>query len=198
MKLRVLSTEIVRRLKRLPRATLAIIALNIIGYVHEGFALNNTFEHTSFQHIYVNMCLLWILGVLVEETIGWKGFAVCYFLSGTGGKVLWHIMDGVPSAGASGAVLGIGAMYLCTHRFFRSWNRTDILGLFMYIFSIAIKWYIVWWFLMDIYKVTYHVDKLAAYWGHIGGFLTGAIIGKVTIEYMERSPPKNELTYCSQ
>lgn len=187
MKLSRWGTAVVGWLKRLPRATLAITALNVIGYANEGFALNNTFKHLNFDHIYLNMTHLWIMGALVEDTIGWKGFTFCYFLSGLGGEMLWHIMDGRYSVGASGAVLGIGAMYLHTHRFFMSRNWTDIFGLFTHIFTIAIKWYIVWWFLMDIYKVTCHVDDLAAYWGHVGGFLTGAIIGMITMKHMEAS-----------
>ena len=127
------------------------------------------------------MAFLLLFGGYVESKVGWKRFAVCYLLSGLGGHLLWNIMDGRPSAGASSAVWGIIGMYVCIYRCpeHRTTPKEDV-GLpiaefIIVLYGVGGKWIMASAFLYDLYHAIYPTDNLAAYWSHVGGFLTGAI-----------------------
>lgn len=65
--------------------------------------------HFGLLHLALNMWCLWQLGQLCERLFGNGTFLLIYTLSGLGGSALslfWN--PGVVSAGASGAVFGIG------------------------------------------------------------------------------------------
>ena len=71
--------------------------------------LTCAFLHFGIIHLAFNMWVLWQLGDLVERLVGNIGFLVLYIISGVGGSLaslLWNPM--VISAGASGAVFGVG------------------------------------------------------------------------------------------
>jgi rhomboid protease GluP len=71
--------------------------------------LTSAFLHFGILHLAFNMWVLWQLGELVERLVGNIGFLVLYIVSALGGSVLsllWNPM--VVSAGASGAVFGVG------------------------------------------------------------------------------------------
>jgi len=167
----------------IPRATIAIIIFNIICFIYD-IPPCKAFRHISFDHLNSNMTLLLIFGGYVESRIGWKRFTVCYLLSSLGGHILWSLMDGRPVAGSSSAVWGIISMYICIYRYPDNSTTTDKgIGLYIAEFIIALygvggKWIMASAFLYDLYHAIYPTDNLAAYWSHVGGFLTGAIFGK--------------------
>ena len=76
------------------------------------------FLHFGFQHLMNNMMMLFFLGSILEEELGWWRYGVLYIISGIGGNVLSALYDlrtgyYVVSAGASGAIFGIiGALFL--------------------------------------------------------------------------------------
>ena len=75
--------------------------------------LTSAFLHFGIFHLAFNMWVLWQLGEIVERLVGNIGFLVLYFISALGGSVvslLWNPM--VVSAGASGAVFGVGGALL--------------------------------------------------------------------------------------
>ncbi len=163
-------------------ATISIIVFNIICFVY-GIPPCKAFRHISFAHIHSNMAYLLVFGGYVESKVGWKRFAVCYLLSGLGGHILWSMMDGRPTAGSSSAVWGIIGMYLCIYRYPEDRTTTEEpIGLYFHLFNkiwygVIGKWMMACGFLYDLYRAIYHADNSAAYWAHIGGFLTGAIFG---------------------
>jgi membrane associated rhomboid family serine protease len=66
------------------------------------------FLHAGFLHIAFNMYLLWILGSMLEPTLGWGRFAALYFTSllcGSFGALL--VEPDAHTVGASGAVFGL-------------------------------------------------------------------------------------------
>lgn len=182
----------------IPRAAIAIIIFNIICFIYE-IPPCKAFRHISFDHIITNMTFLLLFGCYVESKIGWKRIAVCYLLSGLGGHILWNIMDGRPSVGASSAVWGIIGMYVCIYRYPDVSTNTDkpvglsIAEFIIVVYGVSAKWIMASAFLYDLYRAIYHTNMLAAYWAHVGGFLTGAIfgmfincnIGAVTTTYMK-------------
>jgi rhomboid protease GluP len=75
--------------------------------------LSSAFLHFGIFHLAFNMWVLWQLGQIVERLVGNIGFLVLYFISALGGSIvslLWNPM--VVSAGASGAVFGVGGALL--------------------------------------------------------------------------------------
>lgn len=70
------------------------------------------FLHFGFSHLMNNMIMLFLLGNVLEEELGWWKYVILYLASGLGGNILsaWNdLHTGVyaVSAGASGAIFGI-------------------------------------------------------------------------------------------
>lgn len=166
----------------IPRATIAIIIFNIICFLYE-IPPCKAFRHISFDHLHSNMAYLLVFGGYVESKVGWKRLVVCYLLSGLGGHLLWNMMDGRPTAGSSSAVWGMIGMYLCIYRYPDASTTTDkpvgmsIAEFIILLYGVGGKWIMASAFLYDLYRAIYPTDNPAAYWAHVGGFLTGAIFG---------------------
>ena len=122
--------------------TLAIMAINIVGYIlctQMGEVVYNVgsmnaekvlvdkqyyrlvtaiFLHADIEHIVSNMIYLVGLGQMVEQMIGHVRFAILYLLSGIGASVfsmLYSVLTGdiYDAVGASGAIFGlIGALFI--------------------------------------------------------------------------------------
>ena len=122
--------------------TLAIMAMNIVGYIlctQMGEMVYNIgsmnaekilvdkqyyrfvtaiFLHADIEHIVSNMIYLVGLGQMVEQMIGHIRFVVLYLLSGFGASIfslLYSILTGdiYDAVGASGAIFGlIGALFI--------------------------------------------------------------------------------------
>lgn len=125
------------------------------------------FLHFGFSHLMNNMIMLFFLGNILEEEIGWWKYGFIYILSGLGGNVLsaWNdVHTGIyaVSAGASGAIFGvIGALlFVVIKNHGRLGNLSGRGMLFMAACSL------------------YHgftstgVDNMA----HVGGLVTGFLI----------------------
>lgn len=128
------------------------------------------FLHFGFSHLMNNMIMLFFLGNVLEEEIGWWKYGLIYILSGLGGNVLsaWNdVRTGVyaVSAGASGAIFGvIGALiFVVIKNHGRLGNLSGRGMLFMAACSL------------------YHgftsagVDNMA----HVGGLVTGFLIAAI-------------------
>ncbi len=79
-----------------------------VGVEHQYWRLvSSAFLHENFLHIGFNMYLLYLLGLMLEPTIGSARFAAIYataLLAGSFGALL---ATSAPSLGASGAVFGL-------------------------------------------------------------------------------------------
>lgn len=123
------------------------------------------FVHIGFAHIASNALSLYILGSRSEKYFGSPLFLFIYLVSGVGASLASVIFTDGLSAGASGAIFGImGAMLI--NSFITKKSIGDFSGYFMAIFSLI---NIGTGFIMT------GVDNA----GHIGGFLTGAIISLI-------------------
>jgi len=76
-------------------------------------AVTATFIHVGLIHLLFNMSALWVMGKPLEGLIGTVRFALVYFVSAISGSLMsvclhHHVM----SAGASGAIFGIGGAML--------------------------------------------------------------------------------------
>jgi membrane associated rhomboid family serine protease len=182
-----------------PYVTLTFLALNVLAFIAQGFPLSqNTapnhftlnyvddnfdiasrheyyrlltgaFLHVAIWHIAVNMLVLMLVGPALEAMLGRLRYIALYLLSAIGGGVLVYLVKdiGYASLGASGAIFGLFAGYWVLARRVRA-DTSAITGTIV---------------LNLIISVTFPGISL---WGHLGGLITGALVGAV----LAFSPPR--------
>lgn len=130
------------------------------------------FMHYGIIHLLLNMWALFQFGHFMERLQGRGLFALTYLMSGIGGSLLslWWNGDEVWSAGASGAVFGIyGALLGHMLREKQAIPRS--------VFQPMLKSTLTFAGYNLVYGLVHPgIDNAA----HIGGFLTGAILGWLT------------------
>jgi membrane associated rhomboid family serine protease len=127
------------------------------------------FLHANLLHIFFNMYLLWILGQMLEPTLGSGRFAALYFtalLWGSFGALL--LTPDAHTVGASGAVFGLMGAAAVELRA-RGYNpfKTDI-GMLI-LFNLGLS------FVLSGISIG----------GHIGGLIGGALAG-MALGYADR------------
>lgn len=79
-----------------------------IAHEHEYWRLvTSAFLHAGLLHIFFNMYLLYVLGLMLEPALGSVKFAAIYFTALLAGSFGALFATGAPSLGASGAVFGL-------------------------------------------------------------------------------------------
>lgn len=143
-------------------------------------AFSSMFLHAGFWHYAGNMFFLWMFGNRVENMFGRWLFTLAYLLSGFGSVLLYYGLDlhsSVPCVGASGAISGIVGAFLILF-------PTAKFDLDIYFRWMVVKTYkthaptaVLAWFgeqaVLGLLMSALHVSGGVAYWGHVGGFLTG-------------------------
>ena len=141
------------------------------------------FLHGGWLHIIGNMWFLHLFGSTLEDRLGHGRFLIFYLLSGIAASVMYFLMAAyskVPAFGASGAIAGVMGAYIVM--FPRARILTLILILFFPIFvELSAFVYIGIWFLLQLFSGTLVLVSPTAgggvaWWGHIGGFLTGIML----------------------
>jgi membrane associated rhomboid family serine protease len=132
------------------------------------------FVHGNFMHVFGNMIFLFVFGDDIEEALGHWRFLGFYLACGIGAGLVFVLSD--PSStvgliGASGAVSGVIAAYLL----FRPCAPvTCLLGLIP--LRLKAYWIIGLWAVWQFIDAASRTDDGVAYWAHVGGLLTGAIL----------------------
>jgi len=131
------------------------------------------FLHGDLLHLLINMMGLLIFGAVVERTLGEERFIMLYFLSGIG-SALFHIMltgvSDVSLLGASGAVFGVLTAFAFLY--------PDIKLIVIPIpYPISAKYVVLGFVLFSLFMGFTNVfgDNIA-YFGHVGGVITGLIV----------------------
>jgi membrane associated rhomboid family serine protease len=140
-------------------------------YQHEYYRLITAgFLHYNIFHILVNMYSLYVLGYQLERIVGWWRYLTLFLLSVVGGNVLVYLVDGLQASalGASTGIFGLLSAYYLVARKVGA-QTGQILGLIALNLVISVSFR--------------HTISL---WGHVGGLVTGAIVGAVLV-YI---PPK--------
>jgi membrane associated rhomboid family serine protease len=144
--------------------------------------LTSMFLHGGWLHLIGNMWTLWIFGDNVEDRLGRGryllyylvcGIAACYFHYLTGPR------SGVPVVGASGAIAGVMGGYFMLFPHARVVTLLPIL-FFIQIVSVPAVLFLAFWFFAQLLNGM--VASAAsfgggvAWWAHVGGFVTGALL----------------------
>jgi len=151
------------------------------------------FLHGSWMHVIGNMWFLYIFGDNVEDYLGHFKYLVFYLLTGVlamGTHVAMNLHSTAPAVGASGAIAGVLGAY------FVLYPRARVLTWF-FVFVIWVPAWIIlgYWFVLNFLSGT--ATSLAvqggnmggvAFWAHVGGFISGALLVKVFGERKLRYP----------
>ena len=198
-----------RRPERFPLITTAIIIVNAFVFVleltggeafvrqwsevpstivaghHLVTVLTAMFMHGGWLHIIGNMVFLWAFGPEIEDAMGPVRYLAFYLLSGLAASlaqiaVMPH--STVPNLGASGAIAGVMGAFLVTYP--RDQIRALLLfGWWTRITFIPAALLIGFWFLIQIFDQVGAVASVqgggVAYAAHVGGFIFGAVTGRL-------------------
>jgi rhomboid family protein len=147
--------------------------------------LSSMFLHAGWLHLGGNMLFLWVFGGNVEDRFGHVRFLALYLLAGfvaTFTQVVMSSHSLAPIIGASGAIAGVLGAYLFLFPRARITTLVFILLFPLLVDLPAIVLLIVWFASQFVAGVASLETGDAFYggvavWGHIGGFVTGAILG---------------------
>jgi membrane associated rhomboid family serine protease len=151
------------------------------------------FLHGSWMHVIGNMWFLYIFGDNVEDYLGHFKYLVFYLLTGVlamGTHMVMNLHSTTPALGASGAIAGVLGAY------FILYPRARVLTWF-FVFVVWVPAWIIlgYWFVLNFLSGT--ATSLAvqarnmggvAFWAHVGGFISGALLVKVFGERRLRYP----------
>lgn len=132
------------------------------------------FLHADIDHICNNMAILILVGAVVENYTGHIYYVVLYMLSGFFGNILsmaYEVRNNLTwfSIGASGAIMGIvgflSAWIIANRKTFLKNRGTAVRMLFLSVFVVEACFF----------------QKGANTPAHLGGFLTGFVLGVINI-----------------
>jgi len=153
---------------------------------------SSMFLHGGIVHLLGNMLYLWIFGDNVEDRIGRGKFVLLYFVSGLAGTLaqVWaNPAATAPVIGASGAIAGLLGAY------FVSYPKAKVLTLLPIFFFITfievpafvflLIWFLTQW--LSGFLTLGAGGNMVAWWAHIGGFASGALLMLLLAPKKERS-----------
>jgi len=161
--------------------------------------LTSMFLHGGWAHVIGNMWALWIFGDNVEDRMGPLRFLGFYLLTGViAGLTHWltNAPSTVPTVGASGAIAGVLGAY------FVLFPRSRIVVLlpilfFPFFFEVPAVIYLLFWFLSQVLSGT--ISGLTAtqvggiaFWAHVGGFISGAVLHRLFLWPKQERPRRFE------
>jgi len=145
--------------------------------------LTSLFLHGGWLHLIINMWFMWIFANSIENIMGHGRFLFFYLFCGLFATFIqWYFEPGltVPVVGASGAIAGILGAYFRLYPFARVviWFPLFFLPIFFELPAIA---FLGFWVIIQLQNATASLifDDIAlnvAWWAHLGGFATGALI----------------------
>jgi membrane associated rhomboid family serine protease len=133
------------------------------------------FLHGGWLHIIFNLLFLWVFGDNIEDALGHLRYAVFFLLCGIAGGLAYCFSDPTatsPLIGASGAVAGVVGAYLIL----RPCARVEVLLLGIIPMKLDAFWVIGMWALSQIWHVLISDQPGVAWWAHVGGLATGALL----------------------
>jgi membrane associated rhomboid family serine protease len=151
------------------------------------------FLHGSWMHVLGNMWFLYIFGDNVEDYLGHFKYLVFYILTGLIAmttQVAVNLHSTVPTVGASGAIAGVLGAY------FILYPRARVLTWFFVLVLWVPAWIILgYWFALQFLSGTATLLAVqgqniggVAFWAHVGGFMSGALLVKLFGERAQRYP----------
>lgn len=163
----------------------SVIPADIIAGRHWITLLTAMFMHGGWLHILGNMVFLWAFGPEIEDAMGPLRYLAFYLFSGliaSLAQIAVMPYSTVPSLGASGAIAGVMGAFIITYPHDRI-KTLFILGWFVQVTFIPAALLIGLWFLTQLFNQVGAVAGVqsdsVAYKAHVGGFIFGAVAGRL-------------------
>jgi rhomboid family protein len=153
------------------------------------------FLHGGWLHIIGNMWFLYIFGDNVEDRLGHVKYLFFYVACGVGAGISQFLASWgsrAPMIGASGAIAGVLGAYFLLYPHARILTLLPIF-IFIQIIELPAFIFLLFWMLIQFVYGTISIGALSksgggtAWWAHIGGFLLGMLIIKLTVK--RKRPP---------
>jgi len=142
--------------------------------------LTCTFLHGGIMHLFANMVGLWFIGILLEPRLGRIKYLSAYLLTGILASltsIWWN--DSTVSVGASGAIFGLYGVFLAlllTKVYSTNFTKSFLVSTLIFVgFNL-------------LNGLTGGIDNAA----HIGGLLSGFVIGLVLYPALKRQIEEEE------
>ena len=174
----------------------ALIPARLTGdpsFAVAGTVLTSMFMHAGLAHIGGNMLYLWIFGDNIEDAMGHGKYLLFYLVGGfaaSAAHVLTSPNSQIPTVGASGAIGAVLGAYLVLYPRRRVLTLL-CLGCFVRLIMVPAVYLLGFWIVMQVFSglMTLGGPDVGgvAFWAHIGGFATGALLARLF------SPRKAEL-----
>ncbi|GAB4567389.1 MAG: rhomboid family intramembrane serine protease [Anaerolineae bacterium] len=160
--------------------------------------VTSMFLHGGWLHLISNMVYLWIFGDNVEDRLGSFRYLLFYLIGGVAAGIIQATFtpgSRVPGIGASGAVAAVLGAYLV---FFPYAQVLVGVPLFFWfeVFAVPAVLVLGFWFVSQFFNglLTLAIGPAAftggvAWWAHVGGFVTGLILGPAIRPRWRRCPP---------
>jgi len=137
--------------------------------------LSSIYLHGGWLHLIGNMAFLWVFGDNVEDSMGHWRFLVFYCACGMFASfthALVEVDSITPLIGASGGVSGVLGAYLMLH------PRVRVILLVFLKLPLLLPAYLMigFWIGLQVFNIVFAGDDNTAWWAHIGGFITGAVM----------------------
>lgn len=165
------------------KSTFSLIADKILTQSQWYRLLTHAFLHGGILHLLGNMWFLWVFGRGVEDELGWKKYSFLFIVGAIFSGIFFiatMTRKDVPCVGASGAISGIIGAYLIL--FPKAKLRFRILYPVIINTYVSSMYYILSWVIINIVFGIIQTGRDAvgvAYWGHIGGFVSGIIYAEL-------------------
>ena len=164
----------------------ALIPANVTNMVSLGSIFNifsSMFMHAGLAHIGGNMLYLWIFGDNVEDRMGHFKYLIFYIAGGVVAS-LAHIYTNpgsqIPTVGASGAIAAVLGAYLVLYPSQKVLTLIP-LGFWLRMTMLPASIVLGLWFLLQFFQGVVSLGGPdvggIAFWAHIGGFVSGVVIG---------------------
>jgi membrane associated rhomboid family serine protease len=147
--------------------------------------VTDLFLHGGWLHILGNMLFLWIFGDNVEDAMGHGRFLVFYLLCGVVAN-LAHIaanpLSTEPTIGASGAIAGVLGAYLVLYPGARVLCLVPLWIFLQLVWVPALLFVPIWvgiQLVSGLASLGVEQSGGVAWWAHVGGFVTGALLVRV-------------------
>ena len=155
---------------------------------------SSMFMHAGLAHIGGNMLYLWIFGDNVEDRLGSVKYLLFYVIGGVIASIT-HIYtnpaSSIPTVGASGAIAAVLGAYLVLYPQQKVLTLIP-LGFWMRITMVPAFLVLGLWFVLQLFSGVMSLGGPdvggVAFWAHIGGFITGVLLGWVLKEPEEAYP----------
>ncbi len=153
--------------------------------------LTHMFLHGGLGHLLGNMIFLWLVGCMLEMGSGRTFYSATYILAGLGSVTLFWLIypqSPIPLVGASGAISGLMGAFTVLYCKKKVKIFYSLGFYFSYLKARAIILLPIW-FANEFYQLFFGDISNVAYVAHIGGLISGAILGFINLKVLRSFNP---------